>query len=71
VGDSGNDSLVAHTGLDRLCGMDGDDTLWGGWDGDECLGAGGLLGTGTDSVNGCTDGSASDSDCGTLAFDAW
>lgn len=66
-GGAGADALVADAaGLDRLCGGDDDDVLWGGWDGDECLGA-----PGTDQVNGCSEGSATSSECSDAAFDAW
>ena len=34
---------------DRLCGNMGDDVIWAGWDGDECLGGGWFFG-GTDQV---------------------
>lgn len=68
-GGDGDDTLIAGAGQDRLCGNGGDDTLWGNWDGDMCRG-GGFLG-GTDAVRGCDDDTASQSECGTGAFDDW
>ena len=67
---TGDDWDTMTFGHDRACGNGGDDTIWGGWDGDECLGGGWFLG-GTDSVNGCDDGTATTGDCDNGAFDAW
>jgi len=76
-GGDGDDTLVTgdnwetHSfGHDRACGNGGDDTIWGGWDGDECLGGGWFLG-GQDAVQGCDDGTASSGDCDNGAFEAW
>ena len=77
-GGTGDDSLVSGDSWgppqqldhDRLCGNGGDDTLWGGWDGDECLGGGWLLG-GTDTVNGCDDETAAEGDCDNGAYKDW
>jgi len=77
LGEDGDDVLVTGDdwethdfGRDRACGGRGDDTIWAGWDGDACLGGGWLLG-GTDSVNGCEDGSATADDCRDAAFEDW
>ena len=76
-GGDGDDTLITGDdwelmlfGHDRACGNGGDDVIWGGWDGDECLGGGWFLG-GQDSVNGCDDGSASTGDCDNGAFEDW
>lgn len=71
-GGAGDDRLFGDEGeYDILCGNGGDDDLWGNWDGkDKCLGGGWFLG-GKDSVNGCVDGSASESDCTDSAFSKW
>jgi len=67
TGDNYTTGEFAH---DRACGNGGDDTIWSGWDGDECLGGGWFFG-GTDTVNGCEDGSASADDCDNGAFNSW
>lgn len=67
---SGDDWELNLLDRDRLCGSGGDDTLWGGWDGDQCLGGGWFLG-GTDTVNGCDDGTASSDECDNGAFASW
>lgn len=76
-GGDGDDTLISgdqqgdrpRLDEDRLCGNGGDDVLWGGWDGDACLG-GGLLG-GQDTVNGCEDGTARAGECDNGAFRDW
>ena len=67
AGDDWDTSSFSH---DRLCGNGGDDVFWAGWDGDECLGGGWLLG-GSDTINGCDDDTADGGDCDKGAFDDW
>ncbi len=67
TGDNWETNQLDH---DRACGSSGDDTIWAGWDGDECLGGGWWFG-GTDSVNGCDDETATSGDCDNGAFKDW
>lgn len=70
-GGMGDDTINDPQGADRLCGNGGDDTIWADWSGtDQCSGGGWFFG-GTDKVNGCTDETASYSDCDKGAFDNW
>ncbi|MCC6625182.1 MAG: hypothetical protein IT385_28300 [Deltaproteobacteria bacterium] len=67
---SGDDWGTNSLDHDRLCGNGGDDTMWGGWDGDECLGGGWLFG-GSDTIQGCDDETADTGDCDKGAYDTW
>lgn len=67
---SGDEWALNQLDKDRLCGNGGDDTLWGGWDGDQCLGGGWFLG-GTDTINGCDDETATTGECDNGAFADW
>lgn len=67
---TGDDWETSTFDRDRACGNGGDDVIWAGWDGDECLGGGWFFG-GDDNVNGCDDESASSGDCDNGAFRDW
>ena len=67
---TGDDWETMRFGHDRACGNGGDDVIWGGWDGDACLGGGWFLG-GTDQVQGGDDDTATTDECDSGAFEAW
>jgi hypothetical protein len=67
---SGDDWETNQLAVDRLCGNGGDDEIWGGWDGDACLGGGWFLG-GTDVLNGCDDDTATTDACDKGAWENW
>ncbi len=67
---TGDDWATSSFDRDRACGNGGDDVIWAGWDGDECLGGGWFFG-GQDTVNGCDDETASSGDCDNGAFRDW
>lgn len=67
---SGDDWGTGELDHDRLCGNMGDDVIWAGWDGDECLGGGWFFG-GTDEINGCDDETVDSGDCDKRAYDKW
>jgi Ca2+-binding RTX toxin-like protein len=75
LGGDGDDIMISGDGdgaADRSCGGDGKDTIWGGWQGDECRGHDKDANSTSDGDQvHCSNPNISREQCSQSAFDAW